>query len=219
MVLTLDKVAKEVASRCGDHNGERLKDIRRYINDIVIDLSMVMRKGSVYQTATLTVTSGQATLPDHCAAVLKVYDTGSIFYESIGNDTYRSREQNSSIAPSMKVTEDVPNWTITLLNYSATSGTIMVDYLIAKDDPAMMPAYYKSLIVTGALSLYHLDRSTIEKYREYDSKYREMKNMFKEIQSYNTGETSEMKPLGQLESEDPSNSSSTSNAYINAGGY
>lgn len=222
MVLTLDKVAKEVASRCGDHNLERLKDIKRYINDVVIDLTMALRKGSVYQTASLTVTNGQATLPDYCVAVLKIYDTGSIFYESVDNDTYRNREQASIAIPTVKVVEDVPNWKINLLNYTASSGTITVDYLIAKEDPAVMPEYYKSLITTGALALFHLDRSTIDKYREYNSKYKEMKNMFYENQSYNTNTTQNvMKPLGQLENEDPTNSLMVhaSNDYFSAGGY
>lgn len=222
MVLTLDKVAKEVASRVGDHNSERLKDIKRYINDTVIDLTMTLRKGSVYKTASLTVTNGQATLPDHCAAVLKIYDTGSIFYESVDNDTYRSREQNSVTIPTVQVIEDVPNWVINLLNYNATSGTINVDYLVAREDPAIMPEYYKSLITAGALSLYHLDRSTIDKYREYKAKYQDMKNMFKEHQAYNTNTTQNvMKPLGQLESEDPTNSMMVhaSNDYINLGGF
>lgn len=222
MVLTLDKVAKEVASRVGDHNSERLKDIKRYINDTVIDLTMALRKGSVYKTASLTVTNGQATLPDHCAAVLKVYDTGSIFYESVDNDTYRSREQNAATIPTVQVIEDVPNWVINLLNYNATSGTINIDYLIARDDPGIMPEYYKSLITAGAMALYHLDRSTVEKYREYNAKYKDMKNVFFENQSTNTSTTQNvMKPLGQLENEDPTNSMMVhaSNDYINLGGF
>lgn len=218
MVLTLDAVSKEVSLRVGDSNRERLKDINRYIGDVVTEITMMLRRGFVYETTTLTVTANVATLPADCGAILKIYN-GSTIFESVDNDTFRNRTANGSIVPTVQVQEGVPNWTLNFLSYTV-SGPISVDYIKISGDVTLAPEYYKRLITMGAMSLYHLDRSTIEKYREYNSKYKEMKNEFIQYQVYNTGMDRQMKSLKQLNAEDNQANfiSGNYNDYFNPGG-
>jgi hypothetical protein len=217
MVLTLDAVSKEVSLRVGDSNRERLKDINRYIGDVVTEITMMLRRGLVYETATPTVTANVANLPADCAAILRIYN-GSTVYESVDNDTFRNRSTSGSVVPTVQVQEGTP-WTLNFLNY--TSGvTVSVDYIKITGDVTLAPDYYKRLITMGAMSLYHLDRSTIEKYREYNSKYKEMKNEFIQYQVYNTGMDRQMKSLRQLNAEDNQGNfiAGNNNDYFNPGG-
>lgn len=220
MVLTLDKVVNLVAKRVGDHNKERLPEIKGYVESTVTELTMMLRKGSVFATATLSVSSGEATLPAGVGTVLKVYTSGSQFFESVGNDEFRRRELATSQLPTVQVFEDVPYWRIKLLNFSDSADSITVDYLITTTNPAIVPDYYLELIATGAEAKYHLRRSPRDKYQDVNSEYKNLKNQFNENQSYNDGRNIRMKGLQELYLLDANNSLSvnSSNDYI-AGGF
>lgn len=220
MVLTLETIAKEVAVNVGDRNKERLPEIRRYVKQVVTELSAMLRDGAVYETAQVTVSSNQGLLPTACAAVLRVYDSGSTTYEVVGNAEYRTREQGQSTLPTCQVLEAVPNWTVRFLNFSTGNNTVNVDYLISSDNPATFPEYYKHLIVTGAEAKYHLRRSPRERFQDINSEYKQLKNMFQEQQSYNEGKTfSHMKGFHELERSDPANSlfARSDNDYMSSG--
>lgn len=219
MVLTLDRIAKKVAQRVGDRNFDRLPEIRDYVEDTVTELSMMLRKGSVYETAELTVTDSQVTLPDDCAAVLKVFDGASVFFEIVDLDAYRSRSEKNSTIPTAQVIEDIPNWKIRFLN--ANNTTMTVDYLVTKKDPAIMPEYYEALIKQGATAKYHLNRGEIDRYRIHDNQYNKMQNVFKENQSYNTGRANRTKGLPEIEIQQATNSlyARGNNDFIGLGGW
>lgn len=221
MVLTLDRIARKVAQRVGDRNNDRLPEIKDYVEDTVEELMPLFRKGSVYATASVTVTSDEGTLPDDCAAVLKIYDGASTFFEIVDLDTYRSRAERQSTLPTAQVIENVPNWTVRLLNFGS-SGTLTVDYLINKRDPGLIPSYYESLIKAGAMYYYALNRksSDIEYIREVKANYRDKMNQLKENQTYNTGRDSRTKGLPEIELEQANNSlyQSSRNDYISGGG-
>ncbi len=80
MVLTLDKIVKEVAGNVGDRNGERLPEITRYVEAVVVELTMLFRQNSVYQTASIPVVDGKATLPNDVYTVLHVYHSHQQLY-------------------------------------------------------------------------------------------------------------------------------------------
>lgn len=220
MVLTLDRITKKVCQRVGDRNFDRLPEVRDYVEDTVIELTMMLRKGAVYETATLTVSNGEVILPDDCAAVLKIFDGGSTFFEIVDIDEWRSRSERGWTLPTAQVIEDVPNWRIRLLNYDSTSN-LTVDYLITKKNPAIMPEYYEAIIKAGAVAKYHLNRGDIDRYRIHDNFYNKLKNDFKENQSYNTGKESRTKGLPEIELQQANNSllSFQRNDFIGLGGW
>lgn len=205
MVLTLDKLTKIVAQEVGDRNKERLSEIKRYVQRTVTQITKMLRKGPVYKSAELTVTNGIATLPDEVFAILKVYDSGSTFYEQVDNATFRSREQNSSTMPTVQIFEDTPNWTLKMLNVT-TNATVSIDYLITTNDPAALPSYFEDLIVTGASAKYFLRRSTREKHQDVAGEYKDLINQLKEEQSYNDNSQRRIKGLPELELQHPGNS-------------
>lgn len=219
MVLTLDKVVIETAERVGDRNRERLPEIQRYVQSTVTQLTQMLRKGSVYQTTTVSVTNGEAFLPANVGAVIKIYN-GSTFFEVVDNDEYRRREANETILPTVMVIEDVPYWRMTFLNFATSSTTVTIDYLITTTNPAIIPEYYFELLVTGAETKYHLRRSPREKYQDVDSEFTKLKNQFNENQSYNDHKILRMKSLTEIYLTDPNNSMllNSSNDYIVPGG-
>lgn len=222
MVLVLDTIAKKVAQRVGDRNFDRLTEIKDYVEDTVEELMPLFRKGTVYATAVLPVTDNEVTLPDDCAAVLKVYDGASTFFEIVDLDAYRARSERQSTLPTAQVLESVPNWKIRLINFGAT-GNLTVDYLINKRDPAILPSYYESLIKAGAVYYWALNRKSqdIEYIREVKSIYRDKQNQLKEIQAYNTGRENRTKGLPEIELQQANNSilQTTRNDYISGGGF
>lgn len=205
-MLTLDRIVKEAALRIGDRNFERLHDIRSYVQDAVTEITMLLRKGSVLLTTTLSVTDNIATLPDGVCAVLKIWNTGSVFFEVVDNTEFRSREVRESSLPTAQVFEDVPNWRIKMLNYSDTSLTLNVDYLIASTNPAILPDYYRQLILAGTLANYHADHSDPSIVAVQFQKYNNLKNQFKENQQYNDSRIGRMKGEMEIEISDPNNS-------------
>ena len=221
MVLTLDIIARKVAQRV-DRNYDRLSEIRDYVEDTVEELMPLFRKGSVYATAEVAVTNDEATLPDDCAAVLKIFDGASTFFEIVDLGTYRSRAERQSTLPTVQVIENVPNWKVRLLNFGS-SGTLTVDYLISKRDPGLIPSYYEALIKAGATYYWALNRksSEIEYIREVKANYRDKMNQLKENQAYNTGRETRTKGLPELEIQQASNSlyQSSRNDFMSGGGY
>lgn len=219
MILTLDRLVKITAQEVGDRDGERLSEIRRYVKRTVRHIMGLMRKGPVYQTSLLSVSSSTATLPDNVFAVLRIYDTNSITFEQVDNDTYQTRKIGSSTMPSVQVIEDVPNWRLNLLNYGDSTNTLNVDYLINIDDPAALPAYYEDLIVTGAGKRYFMRRDQ-EKYAVFNSEYTKLENMFKEHQHLNDKATRRVKSIQEVELENPANSllASGNNGIMNVRG-
>lgn len=221
MVLTLDKITNEVCRRVGDRNKERYDEVRRYVQSTVTDLTKMLRKGSVFASATLSVSGGIATLPADVVTVLKIYDTGNVFFESVGNDEYRRREINTSTMPTVQVFEDVPYWRIKLLNYTDSTNTINVDYLLVSKDPAILPDYYFELIATGSEYKYHLRHSPQEKQQGIGNEFKMLKNEFNEQQAYNDPKILRMKGLEEIYLTDPNNSLAigSANNYISPGGY
>lgn len=222
MVLILDVIAKKVARSVGDRNFDRLAEIRDYVEDTVEELMPLFRKGSVYATAVVPVTNDEATLPDDCAAVLKIYDGASTFFEIVDLDSYRARAERQSTLPTAQVIENVPNWKVRLINFG-TTGNLTVDYLISKRDPGLVPSYYESLIKAGARYNYALNRKSqeVDYIREVKAKYRDLQNQLKENQSYNTGRDVRTKGLPEIELQQANNSiyQSTRNDFISGGGY
>lgn len=220
MVLTLDKLAQEVAVNVGDRNKERLPEIRRYVEAVVTELTILFRQNSVYDSSTVTITNGEGTLPNDVFAVLQIYDSNSTFYEVVDNTEYQHRNQRTSTQPTAQVFEDVPNWRIKLLNFPTGSVTLTVDYLITSRNPAIIPTYYKDLIVLGAEAKFHRRRSPAEKSDRFHSDYERAKNEFKGMQAYNQGKLSMMKGIPEIELTDPSNSRlvHTQNSFIHIGG-
>lgn len=220
MVLTLDKIVKEVAVRVGDRNSERLPEIARYCEDVVTELTMMFRQNSVYATSSVTVTNGEGSLPDGVFAVLKIYDSNATFYQVVDNTEYQHRSQRSSTLPTAQVFEDIPNWRIKLLNFPTDSITLNVDYLITSKNPAILPDYYKQLLVLGTEAKYHRRRSPQDKADRFEGDFQQKKNEFKEIQAYNTGRLSMMKGLPEIELTDPNNSLliHSQNSFIHVGG-
>ena len=222
MILTLDRMVKIAASEVGDVNNERLPEIRRYVQRTVREITGLMRKGPVYDTATLSVASSEATLPDDVFAVLRVYDTNSTTFEQVDNETYRIRSINNTSMPTCQVFEDVPNWHIRLINYSDSTNTLNVDYLINSPDPAALPAYYEDLIINGVGAKYHLrhSMSNPEIYREWLTEYKRLINIFKENQHLNDKSQRRIKGMPEIELQDPANSlfATGSNAVVNARG-
>lgn len=220
MVLTLDKIVKEVAGNVGDRNGERLPEITRYVEAVVVELTMLFRQNSVYQTASIPVVNGKATLPNDVYTVLHVYDPNSTYYQVVDSTEWSYRKSRNTTLPTAQVLENVPNWTIELLNFASNNSTINVDYLIFSKDPAIIPTYYKDLIVLGAEAKYHRRRSTLEKAQAFQQDYKDAKNVFKEQQMYNQGRRRTIKGLDEIEGTDPGNNFliQTQNGYINIGG-
>lgn len=177
MVLTLDKIVKEVAGNVGDRNGERLPEITRYVEAVVVELTMLFRQNSVYQTASIPVIDGKATLPNDVYTVLHVYDPNSTYYQVVDSTEWSYRKSRNTTLPTAQVLENVPNWTIELLNFASNNSTINVDYLIFSRDPAIIPTYYKDLIVLGAEAKYHRRRSTLKKHK-LSNKITKMQRMF-----------------------------------------
>lgn len=220
MVLTLDKLAREVAVRVGDRNTERLPEIRGYVQAVVLELTMLFRQNSVYNTASVTITNGVGTLPDNAFAVLQIYDSNSTFYEVVGDTEWQHRSQRSSTIPTARVFEDVPNWRVELLNFPTGSTTLNVNYLMASNNPALVPDYYKDLILLGAEAKYHRRRSTADKSDRFKDDYQQAKNEFKEMQLNNTGKINRTKSLIEIEMSNPNNTTyiHNNNSYFHIGG-
>lgn len=219
-MLTLDRIVKEVAQRVGDRNYERLSEIRSYVQDTVTELTMLLRKGSVLLSTTLSVSNSIATMPDGACAILNIYDTGSIFYEVVDVKEFRGREQRESSLPTAMVFEDVPNWRIQMLNYTDSSASLNVDYLTVSGNPALMPDYYRSLILAGAVANYHNNRSEAQTAAFHWQRYESLKNQFKETQQYNDSRVGRMKAEVELDLLDPNNSYALHepNTYYRIGG-
>jgi len=220
MVLILDKIVTEVARRVGDHNKERLSEIKRYVESTVTELTMMLRKGSVFQTVTLSVADNEATLPIGVCAVLKVYTPGGQFFEVVDNTEYRRREAGTSNLATAQVFEDVPYWKIKLLNFADSVDSLTVDYLLTTTNPGILPDYYFELLATGAEYKYHLRRSPREKAQDVNSEFKLLKNQFNENQSYNDGRVLRMKSLHEINLSDPNNGflSNQNNDYLASGG-
>ena len=220
MVLTLDSIIKEVASNVRDRNQERLPDIKRFVEATVVELTMLFRQNSVYHSDTLQVVNGIATLPNDVYTVLQIYDPNSTFYQVVDTTEWAYRKSRNVTIPTAQVLENVPNWTIELLNFQSNNATINVDYLIFSKDPAIIPTYYKDLIVLGAEAKYHRRHSPIDKSQLIASEFKQAKNVFQQQQVYNQGKRSMMKGLAEIEGSDPGNNFliHAQNGYINIGG-
>jgi hypothetical protein len=221
MILVLDILAKEVAEEIGDVNNERLNEIKRYVRRTVREIMSHMRKGPVYETASLDVTSGTATLPDNVFAVLRAYDT-SVVYQMVDNDTYRTRDLATSSQPTVQVFEDVPNWRLNILNFTSGLSAISVDYLRTSGDPASLPDYYEEMISLGAQKKFHAGKKGHEdQYSICNTEYTKMLGQFKEQQHMNDKSGRRTKGMAEIESQNPANSllASSSNDIIGVRGF
>ena len=149
-----------------------------------------------------------------------MYDTQSVTFEQVDNDTYRTRQDAVSSMPTVQVIEDVPNWRLNLLNYGDSTNTLKVDHLLNSSDPADLPSYYEDLIITGASKRFHMARSQRDKYETYNSEYTKLMNRFKENQYLNDKSQRRMKGIPEIEIQDPANSliATGSNDMISARG-
>lgn len=213
---SLDTIAKIVAERVGDRNLERLNEIKRYVQSVVTELTMILRKGSVLTNQTLSVTSGSTSIPSGCFAVLRIALPGGEPFDVVDLKTYRSLESSGSGTRAAFVQEGSP-WTINLLNGDSDTYTVKVDYLQTGTDPIMLPDYYIDLITQGAITKYHLNKSTRETYLTHAEEYRRMKNVFKENQAYNDSSMNQVKDLDDIMTES-TGASVRSSSYFNIGG-
>jgi hypothetical protein len=206
MILVLDVLAKEIAQEIGDVNQERLNELKRYVRRTVREITSMMRKGPAYRTASLTVTNGEATMPDNVFAVLRVYDT-SVVYQQVDNDTYRSRDLATSSQPTVQIFEDVPNWTMKILNFTSGLSSISIDYLESVANPSSLPDYYEELISWGVKKKYHGSKKGHEdQYSIANTEYTKMLGQFKEQQHMNDKANRRMKGILEVEWQNPANS-------------
>ena len=219
-MATTDDIARVVARRVGDRNFERLREIKDYIEDIVTELSMALRKGSVMYTTTVTTNASTsiATLPDSVFTVLRVSNSSGAKYEVVDNETFRERESQNSSLLTAYVKEDVPNWTIEIIDSSGSATTLSIDYLVVDKNPNILPEYYENVIKAGAEALYHLRRSPREKYLAFQQEYNRLKNMYLENQQYNDATIDQMKSLDQIDAEAAGSQTFINNNYINVRG-
>ena len=80
MVLTIDTLSKKIARKVGDSSEKRIEDIKDMLGDVINDLTLLFRQGSVYNTDTITVTNGVATLPGNVHTILRIYNTDGTTY-------------------------------------------------------------------------------------------------------------------------------------------
>ena len=212
---TTDSIAREVARRSGDRDFERLREIKGYVEDIVTELTMALRKGAVLKTATVTVTNGIGTLPEGVFSILRIGNNSSEKYEIVDLQTFRRRQEKSSSLLTAYVQEEVPLWKIQVLDTNSSPFDVSVDYLFTSDNAATLPEYYENVIKAGAETLYHLRRSGREKYLSMLQEYNRLKNLYLENQQYNDNVVSQMKSLDQISSEAGNDDSVTDNDFLN----
>lgn len=218
MVLTVDALSKKIARRVGDSARKRLEDIKDFLGDVINDLTLLFRKGSVYGTETITVTNGVAILPSNCHTVLRVYHPDGTTYEVVDNTLYRQREQGNSTLPTAQVIENIPNWHINLLNFGSV-GEITIDYLQYSRNPGIINEYYEPLIKVATEREYHDRFSDIETARHFTSKYEKALNRVKEYLGRNEGKISRTKSLFEVNASSSGNHTlnSNTNDYIGLG--
>lgn len=216
---TTDAIARTVALRVNDRNFERLREIKDYIEDTVVELTMALRKGAVLYSADVTVDSvtKKANLPDDVFTVLRVQNKSGAKYDIVDNDTFRTRGQSGSDSLTAYVKEDKPNWTIEILNSGSDAVILTIDYLVASKNPNILPEYYENVIKAGAEAAYHLRRSNREKYVAFIQEYTRLKTMYLENQQYNDTSAIQVKSLDQIDNESAGNQSVVNN-FINARG-
>lgn len=219
-MATTDDIAREVARRVNDRNFQRLREIKGYIEDIVTELTMVLRKGAVLYTATVTTdaSTNMGTLPDNVFTVLRVQTNSGAKYEVVDNETFRDRENESTSLLTAYVKEDVPNWTIKIIESSGSAVTLSIDYLVTSRNPNILPEYYENIITAGAEALYHLRRSPREKYLTFLQEYNRLKSMYLENQQYNDPVIDQQKSLDQLDAEAANNQNIINNNYLSVRG-
>lgn len=212
-MLILDSIAREIAVNIGDSNAEKLPEISRHIQTIVSEITSLLRKGAVYRTASLTLDSNRTvTLPEDCIGILKIYNS-SVFYEPVDNDIYRLRSMTGSSLNTARVFEDVPYWRIEFLN-GTVGGTVSVDYLVHSANPALIPSYYKQLLIAGATRLYHLNKLQLDAAKEFERLYKQEKDKLVLSQAVNDNRFVRMKSLDELELLYPNYGFMSNNDYI-----
>jgi len=218
MVLTIDTLSKKIARKVGDSSEKRIEDIKDMLGDVINDLTLLFRQGSVYNTDTITVTNGVATLPGNVHTILRIYNTDGTTYEVADNSLYRQREQGNSLLPTALVVENYPNWEINLLNFGST-GTITIDYLQYSRNPSIMPEYYEPLIKLGVEAEFHVRYSDIEKARLFASKFDQKMNEIKGYLGRNQSATNRTKSLFEINASQSGNHTlnSTNNDYLGLG--
>lgn len=218
MVLTIDTLSKKIARKVGDSAEKRIGDIKDMLGDVINDLSLLFRQGSVYTTDILTVTDGVASLPSNAHTVLRIYHPDGGTYEVVDNDLYRQREQGTSTIPTALVIESYPSWQINLLNFGSV-GSVTIDYLQYSRNPSIMPQYYEPLIKLGVECEFHARFSDIERARHFQAKYDKKLNEIKGFLSRNQGKINRTKSLFEINAQSGGNHtlSAVNNDYLGLG--
>lgn len=218
MVLTIDTLSKKIARKVGDSAEKRIGDIKDMLGDVISDLTLLFRQGSVYTTDIITVTDGVASLPSNVHTILRIYNPDGTTYEIVDNDLYRQREQGNSIMPSALVIESYPNWEVHILNFGST-GSVSIDYLQYSRNPSIMPEYYEPLIKLGVECEFHARFSDIEKARHFQAKYDKKLNEIRGFLSRNQGKQNRTKSLFEINAQSSGNHTlnATNNDYLGLG--
>lgn len=197
MVLIADDIIETVQERINDTQKERTSELRSYLKEVALELTTKFINGVVTrEESDISISNNEFLLPESVGKVIGVYNNLDEF-EIVDERNFKIRQVNADTRPTVKIVEDRNRWKGVMLDNTSSVTKIDVVYQVRTDDITIIPDEYRELVHLGVESKFHLRRSDLATYREYQRRYEELMDDLSENLMRNAGHENRFK--SQLE--------------------
>lgn len=185
MSIVLDRLIEQIQTRVGDQQKQHTDEIKDYIKETALELSQRLDNSITERISSdiaVNSTTNEFDLPDNIGQVIGVFN-GINEFDLIDLREFQVRGVTSDPRPSVKIIQNINKWKGILLGNSAASTTVDVVYRLRADDITVIPDMYREVASLGAETRYHLRHSSLDKFREFNSRFTEAKKfMFEDLE-------------------------------------